>query len=129
MEDEYGGFVWSFPCYILARDYAVDQRTGDVVLDDNIRFITPTNAADGEPAVAIFTDLDLAELYQEQGDPALGVKVLEILNPAGLQNFLRLAEANYRMVAIDPTRTVPRFRVAPIAAVLQDLDRLADPGP
>ena len=120
-------FVWTFPTFLLARNFVTDHTTGDVYFNPDLQFIAPAVTPTGEQGVAMFTDRHLAEEYLEQTDPQLGMKLLKISGPQALAYFLRNGAKKYRYVAVDPNRKTRTIQVIPIQLVLQALDERDDP--
>ena len=112
-------FVWTFPTYLLARNFVTDHTTGDIYFNPDLQFIAPAVAPTGEQGVAMFTDLNLAEEYLEQTSPQLGMRLLEISGPKALGYFLRNGAKKYRYVAVDPNRKTGVIRGILIQAVLK----------
>ena len=97
-------FQWTFPCYILAKDFDLDKETGRVVPRDSFAFLTREESLGGERHIAFFTDSHLAEQYLEQCTSSNELRLLEFNNREGAASFLRLAQTQYRMVDVDPSR-------------------------
>ena len=81
-------FIWTFPTYLLARNFATDPATGNIMFNTDLKFIAPAVAPTGEQGVAMFTDRYLAEEYLAQTNPELGMRLLEIPSE-GAGDFLR----------------------------------------
>ena len=115
-------FVWTFPTYLLARNFVVDPATGNILFNRDLQFIAPAVNPSGEQGIAMFTDRDLAEEYLAQTNPALGMSLLELSGPTQLRDFLRHAPRKYRYVAVDPNRTTRIIRGILIPAVLAAIE-------
>jgi hypothetical protein len=115
-------FVWTFPTYLLAKNFAVDHTTGDIYFNTDLQYIAPAVAPTGEQGIGMFTDLHLAEEYLELTSPELGLRPLEISSSKMLRDFLRHAPKKYRYVAVDPNRKTGVIRAFLIQKVLQALD-------
>ena len=120
-------FVWTFPTFLLARNFVTDPATGNIMFNTDLKFIAPAVAPTGEQGIAMFTDRHLAEEYLELTSPELGMRLLKISGPQALAYFLRNAPKKYRYVAVDPNRTTRVIRGFLIQAVLQALDGRDDP--
>jgi hypothetical protein len=117
--EEQSGFVWMFPCYILANNSTRDPTTGEILLDDKIRFIAP-----GVPSqIAIFTDSHLAEEYRDQSEHRLSLELVELRTPEKLRAFLLLAQKQFRMVVVDPNRKARVSRSFLVEELIQELFR------
>ena len=119
-------FVWTFPTYLLARNFVTDHTTGDVYFNPDLQFIAPAVNPTGEQGVAMFTDRHLAEEYLELTSPELGMRLLKISGPQALAYFLRNAPKKYRYVAVDPNRKTGMIHAMPISEVLRALDERDD---
>jgi hypothetical protein len=114
-------FVWTFPSYLLAKNFVTDPATGNVMFNKDLQFIAPLVTPAGEQGIAMFTDLQLAEEFLEQTNPQLGLRPMEISGPQALGYFLRNAPKKYRYVAVDPNRKTGIIRSFLIQTVLQSL--------
>ena len=107
------GFVWTFPCYILAATPVGDTDAGDVAIDSNLQFIAPEiGPPGGEQGIAIFTDAHLAEEYRDQTDSKLNLSLLEFATPSQLKAFLERAQDQYRHVVVDLTQRISNATLA-----------------
>ena len=115
-------FLWTLPCYILATNYKTHPFTGDVLFDDNMRFIAPDTDS-GEQRIAIFTDSALAEEFREQSDPQLNLRLLEFATPRPLKSFLEHAQHQYQYVVVDLNRKTRIGRSFLIQELIPELER------
>lgn len=116
-------FVWTFPCYILARDFRTDPESGNVSLDVHTRIVAPDVAGDGNKHVAIFTDADLAEMFRERSPMAADMQPVEFATPASLKAFLDAIQVNFQFAAIDLNPQTRVCRSFLIGEMLPALDR------
>jgi hypothetical protein len=121
-------FVWTFPTYLLAKNFATDPTTGNITFNRDLQFIAPAVSPKMEQGIAMFTDLDLALEYLELCSPELGIRPMEIFHRGALAYFLRNAPKKYRYVTIDPNRKTGIIRALLIRDVLKALDDPIDPG-
>ncbi|MDA0832925.1 MAG: hypothetical protein O2955_19370 [Planctomycetota bacterium] len=115
-------FVWMFPCYILARNYAFDVN-GELILDNNIRFVTPEITDGGPRGIGIFTDSDLAESFLNESVDNDQLALLKISTPSELARFLRSAQGTYRYIVIDKNRKTQVLRYLIIREVISELEK------
>jgi hypothetical protein len=107
MDDE--PFLWNFPCYaVIKNDCNTDPVTGDVVLDEKLRFIAPAMSQGGEQRIALFTDSHLADDFIQQVAPNQGMGRLKIGNPIFLATFLRTYQHLFQHLVVDPN---PKTRI------------------
>ena len=118
-------YVWTFPCYILARDVGIDPESDGPAFDESSRFIAPERESGGERIIAIFTDLDLAERYRD--DCSVSVDCVRFSSPSQLISFLELARATYQHVAVDLNRQTRHSRLFSIDELIYELGQ-ADQG-
>jgi hypothetical protein len=117
-------FAWTFPVYILARNYQMDPATESVIFDENIRFITPEAFPNGPRAIALFTDADLGEDFRDQGQDISGVDLLPFHSPAALRGFLARAMSDYQVAVVDLNRKTRRCTPFTLAEVISEMDRM-----
>lgn len=118
-------FVWTFPCYILAGDHRINPETGEVIWDEKVRFVTPELQEHGERAIAVFTDLHLAEDFRDHMTSSSPVAPLGLPTPVAFLNFLGRARDRYRLVAVDLSRQHPRpTRMMEVSDLIRELSRL-----
>lgn len=120
-------FVWTFPTFLLARNFVTDHTTGDIYFNPDLQFIAPMVNPEGEQGVAMFTDRDLAEEYLALTSPELGMRLMEIFDAKALAYFLRNGAKKYRYLAVDPNRKTRTIRVIPVQAVLAAIDERDSP--
>jgi hypothetical protein len=124
MESHEGPIYVTTPCYILAVDgYTVDSKSGQVVYDHNLQFLTESVGATDEQAVVVFSERRIAEDYLKHMDDEFGLRPLEIPNNDSLKSFLRLAMQVYRFACIDPDPETGDMRGGlTIEEILQNLE-------
>lgn len=115
-------FAWTFPVYILAKNYTMDGLSESVVFDDRIRFATPEITPNGPRAIALFTDLDMAREFQEESPDKLDA--VPFTSPAALRAFLERARNDYSFVAVDVNRKTRRGAICQLEAVIQEMNHL-----
>src|ERR1700687_253768 len=93
-------FVWTFPVYILATNYSMDPATESVVYNEKILFSTPEALPGGPCAIALFTDVNLAEEFRDQSSGRLNLDLLPFSSPSRLKVFLERAKGDYLMVVV-----------------------------
>ena len=120
-------FVWTFPTFLLARNFVTDSATGNIMFNYDLQFIAPAVAATGEQGIAMFTDRHLAEEYLELIGPELGMRLLEISGPHQLGYFIRNVSKKYRYVAVDPNCKTGVIRSLLIEDVLKCIDEADEP--
>lgn len=120
------GFLWIFPCFILARNHQSDPETG-AVLWDKLRFVVPEFELHGERGIAIFTDRHLAEDYRDHMESRYVVEPFEFPTPSALLEFLGWARDRYRRILVDMSREHqrPTLTVA-IETVMSEIGRQTD---
>ena len=79
-DDEIGedDFVWTFPTFLLARNFVTDPVTGDVHFNRDLQFIAPMVNPRGEQGIAMFTDRHLAEEFLEMCKTNRDMRLLKI---------------------------------------------------
>jgi hypothetical protein len=114
-------FVWTFPTFVLARNYTKDARTGIIDIDDDaIEFFTP------EQHIALFTDSHLAQECLQQLSPDLGLSILTIPTPIALKNLLLKGRNAHEWVAVDPNPKTRIARLVSLADVLAAIEEHLD---
>jgi hypothetical protein len=119
-------FAWTFPVYILASSYSRDRRTGEIIFDDKLRFLTPEAWPGGERCVAIFTDSDLAESFRFESSKRIYMDLVPFESPARLRQFLIVASEFYRVLVVDLNRKTRRAEPFAIEEVIHEMERLED---
>lgn len=96
-----------------------------MIWDEKVRFVTPEMQEHGERAIAIFTDLDLAEDFRDHMTPSLPVDPLGILTPTALLKFLGRARDRYRLILVDLSWRQPRLTATvEVSEVIREMNRL-----
>ena len=119
-------FVWTFPCYLLAGQYTADPVSGEPVIDEHLRFITPEAEPGGSPCPAIFTDEAGAEQFRDGSE--LSLELVALPTPAVLIRFLERARPRYSHVAVDLHRRAGEYRLVEIGELILELERVGDQG-
>jgi len=116
-------FLWSFPCYFLVANQTADPATGEIVLDDNIRFLAPSDGS--EQHLAVFTDYDLADEFRQHSPRYL--TPLSCSTPVALELVLLRARGRYRSLTVDVNRKTGIGRQFDLEAALVTLAALIRP--
>lgn len=119
-------FVWTFPTFLLARNFVVDPATGDVRFGSDLQFIAPLVNPRGEQGIAMFTDRYLAEEYLALCKTQRDMRLMKIPDRLALINFLRNGPKKYRWVAVDPNRKTGMIHAMPIQGLLRALEESDD---
>jgi hypothetical protein len=123
---ELGEFIWTFPVCVLATNFTRDPDRG-VLLDDNILFAAPEVEV-GVQALAVFTDLDLAERFRDKNLHRDSLEVLP-LSPKMFVKVLRRARGRYKNVVVDPNYSIRIGRLIDFEDVLSGMEQhLRDEG-
>ncbi len=116
-------FAWTFPCYILAHSDETEEAAGGAPLERLMRIFAPEVAGDGEKHVAIFTDHDLAESFQQHVPAVADLKLIEFTTPVRLKSFLDTMQSHFRHAAIDLNARTLVCRSFLVAEMMSALER------
>lgn len=93
-------FLWSFPCFLLAKNVRYDA-TGDVEWHDDLAFKVVGKA--GDERILIFTDKALAEEYRESINDN-DLHAIPLNTAANFRWFLGRAALKHRLIVVDLNR-------------------------
>lgn len=116
-------FAWTFPCYILAHRDQTEETAGGTPLETLMQVFAPEVAGDGEKHVAIFTDHDLAESFQQQVPAVADLQLVEFATAARLKVFLDTVQNHFRYAAIDLNAQTRVCRSFLVTEMMPALDR------
>jgi|GEM_PF-3495782 hypothetical protein len=116
-------FTWTFPCYILAHSDETEEAVGGAPLETPMRIFAPEVAGDGVKHVAIFTDRDLAESFQQQVPAVADLQLVEFATPVRLKAFLDTVQNHFRYAAIDLNPETRVCRSFLLVEMMPALDR------
>ena len=118
-QPESEGFVWTFPLYILAGNFSVDD-SGNPTFHEDTFYVAPK--ADREHHLAIFTDADLAHDYIERCNPALNLQAVAC-SPGEMLRVLKLAADRWPGFLIDPSPQGRASRAAPFSNLIDAIEQ------
>jgi hypothetical protein len=122
---ERSDFLMTLPCYAIAANVTRDA-SGNVILDDNVRFVAPHGTDPAGQHLAIFTDQALAQNYLEHCDSPPGLRLIAIPTINDLRRLLVRGHA-FDRVWIDLNPKTGLGRNWTIDDLISELDRIPDP--
>lgn len=112
-------FCWTFPIFVIAQNYR-EEVEGEFQFTENTQFVAQAGE-DGTTCLAIFTDLDTAERYLAECDPAKGLRAIGF-QPAQMLQFLRVVQDDFPKLAVDPSPGWRRIRTAPLQLLVDAIE-------
>ena len=114
-------FVWTFPLHIVAGNFDADSEGNPTFRADSY-YVAPK--ADGEPYLAVFTDVDLAQDYIAHCNPALHLQSIAC-SPGAMLVVLKRAEleGRWKGFLIDPSPRGQSSRLAPFSNLIDAIEQ------
>jgi hypothetical protein len=117
-----GEFEWMFPCYALAEKDSLERMTGPN-REDKKPSLLSVSVNDGQLALLLFTDEDLARRFCEECKPIAAQTLIKITDERLLLKCLCLSESQYPFVLVDANPQIQVGAAIPIHSFLVQVAR------
>jgi len=120
MRESEGAFAWTFPLYVLGGKPATGPR-GEMSITKETNLISAEGPG-GQPHLAIFTDLDLAEDFRQHCYRDTELWKYPLNSASDALRFIRSAPREVPGVLIDPNPKTRMGRVMSVAEMIQSIE-------